>query len=530
MGGADAFPALVASCEEAFESGDTAKLRKALNLLQSSFPSEEELDLSQRAILAGLLIDAGAQLRISDVVDRGRRILEESSNALEPHGASQLHYNIGNAYQALYDIARSGPGWEFTPENVSLGLEAKSSYWRALAAVAPAGAIPEQLTNLGNALDSCGRVIDALYYYDTALKKFPTFGMALANRGHALLYLNRLSGSYSVKLLHEIYRSFHEASKSARTEPHARAGAAEQARRAAEILVQRGFDLNEDPESVKETESENDRHDSYWRWCLDHSFALCEHALYCRCSAARRDDLSILTPGAPLTGESVPAMELMLNRMKSEYCLARALLFQSAHLDAKLQWDVGPFEGTFTDLFDSEEIGLTPEFLRTSFRLCFGVLDRIARGVCTFLKLAQDDDKLYFDSFWRPARDGGARWQAINSRSSAGLVALYGLARDLNERGNGEWSRLKRYRNLLEHEFLLLSNTQRLTNESRWPLNRRIPSVPRDELQSDASDMLRFTRSAMFYFAFLVRMDSRSDGSKGNPVPIAFDKKPIGKA
>jgi len=48
-------------------------------------------------------------------------------------------------------------------------------------------------------------------------------------------------------------------------------------------------------------------------------------------------------------------------------------------------------------------------------------------------------------------------------------------------------------------------------------------------MKSDAVDMLRFTRAAIFYFVFLIRSQSRgrSDGHQGRT--ITFPKKPIGK-
>jgi len=75
---------------------------------------------------------------------------------------------------------------------------------------------------------------------------------------------------------------------------------------------------------------------------------------------------------------------------------------------------------------DDEEIGIEAEFLRTSFRLCFGILDRVARGVGDFLALAKAQDKIYFHNWWHPKGKAvtfdGAR--SITSKARGSLLCM----------------------------------------------------------------------------------------------------------
>ncbi|MCD7826861.1 MAG: hypothetical protein LUH14_13040 [Clostridiaceae bacterium] len=58
-------------------------------------------------------------------------------------------------------------------------------------------------TNYANALDSCGRVIEALRIYRKAIGFCPRFGMALGNYGRALeFYANTVNDSGQYKDLH----------------------------------------------------------------------------------------------------------------------------------------------------------------------------------------------------------------------------------------------------------------------------------------------------------------------------------------
>jgi hypothetical protein len=112
--------------------------------------------------------------------------------------------------------------------------------------------------------------------------------------------------------------------------------------------------------------------------------------------------------------------------------------------------------------------------------------------------------------------------------SNANLVALYGLAKDLSERAAGEWSHLKRYRNLFEHELCLIRSEATSADLPVWLRDNPIETIHPEPMRADALDMLRFTRAAMFHFAFLIRGESR-DKSGGRAEIVVFSKKPIGK-
>jgi hypothetical protein len=439
-------------CEEALQAGGSEDLRKAataLNRLQADSPHDV-------VSIGCYRIDVGSALRDISLVELGLADLQENWDRLEPIlGANQLHYNVGNGYKSIHDIQRSNPSWVYCPANLTSLYEAKRHYWLACSGQF---FVPEWITNLANALNGSGRVVDALHYFDACVSRCPDFGMAHLNRALALKYLNTASGGYSIKLLYEVRRSASAAVASPSTEPPARQAANKLLGQATKVLLERGCDPDEDVHELAETESEYAEHDPYWQWCLKQDLALSEHSLYCRCAGARRDDLSVLSPGSPLVGEKVPLMELMLNRMKSEFALARAFHYQSSpDLEASpLKWELTAFEGTFTDLLDGESSGVSVELLRTGFRLCFGILDRIARAICDFLELANETEDLYFHRFWRPRGKHSDRWDKLNKQESANLTALFGLAVDLNEKKEGQWSHLKSYRDLFEHEFCVV--------------------------------------------------------------------------
>ncbi len=156
----------------------------------------------------------------------------------------------------------------------------------------------------------------------------------------------------------------------------------------------------------------------------------------------------IATSGTPVTGDHVPRLEHILNRLKAEFGTARLLYYQAT---TDQSWDLHEHEITYAELFEGETVSMRTELLRTSFRLCLGILDKIALGICELYDVADPHEKLYFESFWQPsARKGkaGDRWTTLTAKSkNPALVALYSQA-DL--RIDGEWAQFKAWRNDLE--------------------------------------------------------------------------------
>jgi tetratricopeptide (TPR) repeat protein len=524
------FNLLATQCSELLDGGNIEGAVASVNILQVNLQSAPKaLSTLQKAQVACLLVDVGAASRDETMVRGGLRLFEQDYAAFsEAICLSSLEYNLGNAKKTLYDLAVIERQERFRPEAIELLTESKAHYWRALKLTGSTIPSPGLLVNLANALDQCGRVVEALMWYNRALTIEPTFGMAHLNRGLALLFLSRLADTYSIRLLDEARHCFRRAETSGQLSPEL----VEQAQSRWTSLNQRLLKLGYHEEKLQEAThlhtEEYRSHDPYWQWCLENYVVLSEHALYCGCAGARRDDLAIPKQASPIGGEFVPKLELLLNRIKSEFCLARALYYQGAIASGEAGWDVSPFEGAYTELYEGEAIGIRAEFLRTSFRLCFGVLDKVARGIADLFGLAPGSETLYFESFWRPTRERTKgeerRWGLINRQENLALVALYSLATDLNRAG-GEWGHFKKDRNQLEHGLLLVrkGDAAGIGGSSLVDLVG-VDTIDATEFTERTFRMLQFTVSAVFSFAFCVRLEGqKSLGLEGQAV--CLDKK-----
>ncbi|MCK4783396.1 MAG: hypothetical protein KAV87_06570 [Desulfobacteraceae bacterium] len=528
----DLFKKLIEEADSLTNESKPALALKSVREAQAELEKANNFDLMHRAEIATLLIDIGEQLWNEKITQEGLAFLEENradlSQVIQP---ASLEYNIGNAKKVLYNIYRQKNRQKFTPESIALLSAAKDHYWRSIRADAPEQMRRQLYVNLANSLDSAGRLVEALFWYDQALTIDPTFGMAQCNRGIALMFLNELSGTCTISLIDEVRKSFKSALEDPSLFPHLADIASKRIQEIDSNLLELGWTDERITKDNKQHKAEYDQHDDYWKFCLANHLALSEHSLYCKCAGARRDDLSIVKQSGSIAGDFIPKLELLLNRLKSEYCFARALYYQSLRPERK--WPTDSYQGTFTEQYEGEAIGIEEEFLRNSFRLCFGILDRIAQGLNELFSFAEPEGHLYFESFWRTkGKNGAKRWELINSQNNISLVALFSLATDLNKQ-KGEWGFFKKYRNLMEHGLLvLLENGYTELPSHISPKRVQCEAVPISEFKEHTMQMLQFTRSAVFSFAHCVRLEGEKKIKKYKPekvIKLQFEKKSVGK-
>jgi hypothetical protein len=395
-------------------------------------------------------------------------------------------------------------------------LAAKNHYWAALKAHNEKDNFAKLLgTNLGSMLRKSGRVTEALAAYDEVLTNDPAFTMAHFHRGLALLALEWLSGARTVTLLRQAAAEYAITAEASDARPRVREVAVTMLDRTLKRLAARGYNLEQLRAQEEEVRRESTEHSAYRQFTLRHYLGLSEHSLYCRCKGARRDDLMIATSGTPVTGDRVPRLEHILNRLKAEFGTARLLYYQAT---TSQSWDLHEHESTYAELFEGETVSMRTELLRTSFRLCLGILDKIALGICELYDVADPHEKLYFESFWQPsARKGKAvsRWTTLTAKSkNPALVALYSQATDL--RSDGEWSLFKAWRNDLEHRFLILTGAA--TPPDLWNAREgtfRTRCIGLAEFTEQTLRLLQFTRSAIFNFTYCARHEPRAPRDRG---------------
>jgi hypothetical protein len=273
------------------------------------------------------------------------------------------------------------------------------------------------------------------------------------------------------------------------------------------IIEKNPFKIEEFGNQEKELIKQIDEHSDYRKWVLENHFSLCEHAMYCFCSLSKSDDLTIRSNHEHTQIEWVDKFEVLLDRLKGEYNLARYFLYL-AEDDSRLHYNRNDEVGVFSN--ESHLLNTSSsDYLIQSFKSAYSILDKIARAV--YLALDIDQKDIYFHKCWQRVKN------SKGENTNRYLFALYSIACDLSETSKySAFKEYKEWRNLIEHEFFFLSNgTQVVSNNN----DRMSKSINIAEFREKSYYMLQLCRTAVFSFTFFIRHESKKRESKG-----AFDK------
>ncbi len=463
--------------------------------------------------IASIYIDIGHMMPCDQASSRGLSVLEKyKDEIISIIGEDAYYYNLGNAKSNL--VSEKNP-FKHSFATIEELVKVKNDLWKANRAFENfnLGEVePTYQVNLANCLKQQFRIVEALDCYNYVNELNLDIPQAWINKSETLMMLNQVSNSYSIQMLSQIKTGYENVLKSQRIPPpwieYYRRLADDAQKKLEECIEHLGVEMDVHDSDL--TQSEYEQLSDYRKFCLDNNLGLSEHGLYCSCMGSSRDNLTIPTSGG-VVGDFVVPMEMVLNRLKSEFSFARHLYYdyQTGNQDYELLHD-----SCFSELFNDEILGLDVEKLRAAFRSCFGILDKIGIAICELFDVYPKNGKVYFQSFWQ--LDQGERREIFNAIKNPGLLALYSIATDLNERKDGEWSFLKDLRNCLEHQFLVVhKNDVHGDVYDSYDFMKDIRFVKEDEFISNLKRLLQLTRSAIFSFVFAVRdkaiCDKRDD-------------------
>lgn len=479
-----------------------AAKQQAVELLKKidSGDAGAQLNSLVRFNLASLLVDVAHMSSDFDLAESAATLLEGLRDCVdevvEPH---RYDYNLANAKA---NLVRDQSVFDLSFSSIETLVEAKNLYWRSVKTAKKLGdEFPEQYVNLANCLKRQFRFSEALWYYDHILEEHPEIPQAWVNRSEALLMLNTVSNTFSVKMLHEAAVGYENAASSNAIPKDFAAYYSQKAVVLRSKIEELGHSVSGDDHS--ETDAEFEALTEYRQYCCREALTLSEHGLYCSCAGAARDNLTIPMATASIGGPFVPQMEAVLNRLKSEFSMARRCFYEYSVPDVEME--ALTHEECFTDLQSDECLGIRFEKLRTSFRLCFGILDKIAVAVGEHHALVNSQEKVYFHNFWRLDSDG--RRGKFDDIRDPGLLSLYSLATDLNERNQGEWHEFKRLRNALEHGFLVISHSEEFFDIfDSYGFSEKVEFIELQTFELMTKQLLQITRSAIFSFVFSFRV------------------------
>jgi len=486
---------------------DNRKYNEAFDELEyqfSEFAEKEKDNLYLLAEIAGSYINLGSEAYNKEAVIKGLQLFNDNKEVFKKCiREDSIDYCLGNGYHALYKISIHNKS-EFFPRPDAVReylFDAKQAYLKSFKKVDLKNLNEysiQVLTNLGNNLNHSGRIVEALQLFDTVLEFNPNFPQALVSKADGLLYMLRATNSeITISLFLEIYNLFTKALKSPIHLDVIKRTVESGLQRSKAFLQAHDFDFTKISEEEELNKIEYQKHPKEVKYYLDNYLSLSAHGLYCKCNGAKIDNLVIGYPGLITIDKKIIHMELLHNRIKSEFSLSRSLYFD--YLFKENNDNVH-----YEDLSFDIQNGIKYEKLRTSFRLCFGILDKIAEGICYLFDLdVGEKENIYFESFWNHYKEKSDRWEKINSFNNIHLTALFSIACDLNKK-NGEFGFYKVWRNRIEHGVFSItksSNTKlNLISEKQFSAH-----TSKEDFELKTKHLLQLTRSAIFSYVFCAR-------------------------
>ena len=324
---------------------------------------------SEPAVGIGRLIDACRSSRHAAGITRAL----QWSDALEARGLSsaeqaQLNYFRANAWSKRRPQHAQAWRWEQPAQREAILCLRRASTADGFAQL-HRNSRCEILTNLGNELNTAGRMVEALEPWHTALAIEPEFWMARGNRGRGLvrygrsLYDDELVAIFFFYAHKDLAQAIEDAAK------HPESGYAE-ARKYFEDqkawieghLDVAGFGANFEPDDGLLGRSHAEQ--SYREWCLANRLFLNPINDVISRTLAAHDNLSLLDFQTKLS--EPPVLIGFFNQLKQEYVTARWGYYCGVHADR------AHFSDRYVSLsntLDYSSYGLAIEQVRTAFRV-----------------------------------------------------------------------------------------------------------------------------------------------------------------
>lgn len=480
-----------------------------------------------RANLGGIMIDLGSWTRDEKLLERGTQYaVAPLSEFSEGELTVEHYYNAANGYSALWQI-RSTDALKQGKLDVSL-QEQKKLYRKAidLANSHPLFILENRdfynqlLVNYGNCFDSISRSIEAVSQYDQVLKRTPSMGDALGNKGITLSWLTPLAHGHGHLFYLESHRLLGEAIK----QPlHTQALRTFQKHfERVEHIIHHHGEMK--PEEIKNNQPLSEFHKFLQDFCVLHELFLTPTTLVgSKGAVVTGDPLFINSMVASLDdAKKFDRYVTFLNQIKQDYIFARYLLVQSQ------------YRSSVVDAIDEGAALYYPldyslhssyiQMLKTAFRLAVDVLDKIAFFVRDYYGVHSLPEKdVKFRSIFPTKNDPLILRPEFANIGNPFIFALFDLSLDL--RVGGDYEFVHKIRNALTHRVFVIHEIMIREDEE----NDNIPRAYLDKFLKDCIQTMQIARAAVMYLIMVVDFEEKRVNPKwpygvipGTPVDGVF--------
>jgi len=444
----------------------------------------------------GILIESGGiskdKAKVREGIEKGESLVETE---IPEEEKANLHYNIANGYFALFNLGQHKI--QSARLNNSDLQNAKRHFRQGLKLNPRSDLKVRILVNYGNCLDTLGRGMEALYCYDDALKINPEYSMAIGNRALAKVFLANVSGAFRVETYIKAYQEIKLVIENDDLIATGGLSANESFRRELTKIEGRFKDKSVLQQKLKEAKSKlefaSDFEREYIEFCRKYKLFLNFHT-------GTHDDadsildsafIRIITPVGDDT--TFYSLSKKLNEIKEDFLVSKLLLVQSQFKRDDLN-SISK-KVAFVNTLDYANNNIYSGLLKSAFKNCFNILDKIAFFVNDYLGLNMKDSSISFHRIWEKAKTVK---EEIRTTNNISLFALYDTHLDLDSD-----KRLSKWRNSMTHRKLTVYDST-LTG---WDEKEDNENIGYETMLSETIKLMQLARSAIIYLMNFVEIE-----------------------
>ena len=500
--------------KQAIEKIKIGDFKGALNLANQIIKDEgENSDIALP--IGGIYIDTGAALQEIAIVEKGISLIEKFKVSIvyNPENIPNVYYSLANGNFALFNFKKKENNSYGFFQKTELDI-AKDYYLKALKKKPiKKDLLCQVYVNLANCLYKKGRVIDALDYYEEALKLKPNFAMALGNKGMILANYSTISGEHQSIYLREAYYLISQALKLGVLPESTCHHFEERLKNIERLFTDKKASINPPEYPGYTIQSDSKIEYSLIKFCLKNKLYL-NICNYCqKCNAAIGDSLYIKKMRTPLGKDFSDDIFLRLsghlNQIKQDFITARFLLFLSRYKELNLNFV--DKHVIIIDTFDYRMHNIYIELVKSAFRNFYNILDKIAYFINDYLNLLVPDNEIHFSKIWYSDFGKKIIQGKIKETKNYSLNAIFDIHRDLEE--YGQYYNLRKTRNALTHRFIKI----RMLNSSEDAEN-----MTEDMLVNQTFKLARVVRNSIIYLLHFVYIEEtkKERNAKGPAVSL----------
>lgn len=427
----------------------------------------KNLDIDSALSHLGDLIDLSLDLQKIEGLEKSIKLSEElfSSN-LNKKDLCILHYFIGNAWSAIktLKIGKNNENIQWENEEIENNIihlrmaltgEGFNDLNNGIKCVI--------LTNLGNSMDEIGRFVEAIEYWERALKIDNTFAMAIGNKGEGIAnYAWTLYDRRQSVVLFNYARSNLELALASRLEQTAKTHFEKYREWIDSKKLQNCIDcIKKDTDFDKFPVGDSEEEIKYRKWCLENGLFLNPLNDLGQIDIASTDIIS--TPTITYKINEGPYYSGYFNQLKQEYVSARYLYYEGISSKGVHFSDKDVY---LVNTLDHPAYSIATEKVKIAFRINYSIFDKISYFLNDYLKLSIPTTAVYFKTLWYESQQKkkGLRKEFENNDNWP-MRGLFWISKDLFENKSSfmqamepDAQQLYEIRNHIEHKYFKLHN------------------------------------------------------------------------